>query len=365
MQFFTDVLCNHAISRIINCTIQCWIMLLIIGFPSKNNGLSSLTNENGMMTNKLFYLLSPHIAGVVSENVKLEMTNSTSSTVNIVDSSEFKEQQTVNQNLYDNQNIDNIALINTDDENYFELFRTPMKFGTENSTIVTTQIGAIAHIPCTIHHIGEGVVSWIRRKDYHLLTVGLTTYSSDERFCATHLKNSEDWTLQIKYVQKRDAGQYECQVSTHPPTSIFLELNVVEARAEIVGPTLKYLTPGSTLRLICKVLQSTEATAFIFWYHDNRMINYDLDRGINVTSEADFRYSELSIMHATKQNSGNYTCVPSNSQPASVMVHIFKGDVAAMYHEHRSGCAAIYINRDNLLVTQLFILSTMIIKVFS
>ena len=59
-----------------------------------------------------------------------------------------------------------------------------------------------------------------------------------------------------------------------------------EARAEIVGPTLKYLTPGSTLKLICKVLQSTEATAYIFWYHDNRMINYDLDRGINVSSEA-------------------------------------------------------------------------------
>lgn len=62
--------------------------------------------------------------------------------------------------------------------------------------------------------------------------------------------------------------------------------STVEARAEIVGPTLKYLTPGSTLKLICKVLQSTEATAYIFWYHDNRMINYDLDRGINVSSEA-------------------------------------------------------------------------------
>lgn len=187
------------------------------------------------MTNKQFYLLSPHITGVASENTKMDFVNSTSSTVSIVDSSEFKEQQTVNQNLFDNQNIDNIALINTDDENYFELFRIPMKFGTKNSTIVTTQIGAIAHIPCTIHHIGEGVVStinnvhyciefhtliltrkllchaegntvfsyminsfssmfqvsWIRRKDYHLLTVGLTTYSSDERFCATHLKNSE------------------------------------------------------------------------------------------------------------------------------------------------------------------------------
>ncbi|KAG5677325.1 hypothetical protein PVAND_007093 [Polypedilum vanderplanki] len=110
----------------------------------------------------------------------------------------------------------------------------------------------------------------------------------------------------------------------------------IQARAEIVGPSLKYLTPGSTLKLICKVLQSTEATAYIFWYHDNRMINYDLDRGINVSSEADFHYSELTILHTTKNHSGNYTCVPSNSQPASVVVHIFKGDVAAMYHEHRS-----------------------------
>lgn len=105
-------------------------------------------------------------------------------------------------------------------------------------------------------------VSWIRKKDHHLLTVGLTTYSSDERFSATHLKNSEvisshlpsnierifvltdennkllsifqDWTLQIKYVQLRDAGQYECQVTKYPPISILLELTVVGKHVELV-----------------------------------------------------------------------------------------------------------------------------------
>uniref|UniRef100_A0A182MSN7 Ig-like domain-containing protein n=1 Tax=Anopheles culicifacies TaxID=139723 RepID=A0A182MSN7_9DIPT len=46
------------------------------------------------------------------------------------------------------------------------------------------------------------------------------------------------------------------------------------------------MTPDSTLKLICRVVQSTEASAFIFWYHNNRMINYDLDRGINVSTEA-------------------------------------------------------------------------------
>ncbi|KAH8372162.1 hypothetical protein KR093_010352 [Drosophila rubida] len=218
------------------------------------------------------------------------------------------------------------------------VFGTPMYFGTENSTVVTTQIGATAHVPCTVHHIGEGVVSWIRKKDYHLLTVGLTTYSSDERFSATHLKHSEDWTLQIKFVQQRDAGVYECQVSTHPPTSIFLHLSVVEARAEISGPPIRYLTPGSTLRLQCRVVQNTEASEYIFWYHDNRMINYDIDRGINVSTEPDFQSSELTIQRTRREHSGNFTCVASNTQPASVLVHIFKGDnPAAMYHGHVGG----------------------------
>jgi hypothetical protein len=35
-------------------------------------------------------------------------------------------------------------------------------------------------------------VSWIRRKDYyHLLTVGLTTYTGDERYQAIHAQHSE------------------------------------------------------------------------------------------------------------------------------------------------------------------------------
>ncbi|KAJ8966424.1 hypothetical protein NQ317_001046 [Molorchus minor] len=39
---------------------------------------------------------------------------------------------------------------------------------------------------------------------------------------------TDTWTLQVKYVQARDAGQYECQVSTEPKMSHFITLNVVE-----------------------------------------------------------------------------------------------------------------------------------------
>lgn len=48
---------------------------------------------------------------------------------------------------------------NLDHNSLDELYKEPMYFGTENSTTITTQIGASAHLPCIIHHIGEGVVS--------------------------------------------------------------------------------------------------------------------------------------------------------------------------------------------------------------
>lgn len=107
--------------------------------------------------------------------------------------------------------------------------------------------------------------------------------------------------------------------------------NQTEARAEIIGQPVKYLTPGSVLKLNCRVIQSTEMAAYIFWYHNNRMINYDVDRGINVSIEANFHNSELTILNTQEKHSGNYTCVPSNSQPASVLVHIFKGMYIYVY----------------------------------
>lgn len=39
------------------------------------------------------------------------------------------------------------------------LYKSRMRFGTGNSTTVTSQVGASAHLPCTVHNIGEGVVS--------------------------------------------------------------------------------------------------------------------------------------------------------------------------------------------------------------
>lgn len=70
-------------------------------------------------------------------------------------------------------------------------------------------------------------VSWLRHRDVHILTVGSYTYTSDQRFQANHETNHDEWILQIKWAQKRDAGIYECQITTQPVRSYFVNLNVV------------------------------------------------------------------------------------------------------------------------------------------
>lgn len=100
-----------------------------------------------------------------------------------------------------------------------------------------------------------------------------------------------------------------------------------EARAEILGGPDKHVKSGSTLELTCVLRRSTEAPSYVFWYHNDRMINYDSSRGVLVEYA---RYSSvLQIKNAQKSDSGNYTCVPSNTHPASIHVHILNGKFMA------------------------------------
>lgn len=59
-------------------------------------------------------------------------------------------------------------------------------------------------------------VSWIRKRDLHILTSMSVTYTSDARFTIDGNPETDNWNLRIDYVQPRDAGIYECQVNTEP-----------------------------------------------------------------------------------------------------------------------------------------------------
>lgn len=78
--------------------------------------------------------------------------------------------------------------------------------------------------------IGRGFmsqVSWIRRRDSHILTIDWLLFIADDRFRIFLVEPTCTWTLQIKYVQPRDAGIYECQINTSPKMSHLVQLNVV------------------------------------------------------------------------------------------------------------------------------------------
>ncbi|CAG9834556.1 unnamed protein product [Diabrotica balteata] len=85
-----------------------------------------------------------------------------------------------------------------------------------------------------VYNLTISKVSWIRHRDLHLLTVGRFTYTSDQRFVSIHNPMTEDWTLQVRYPQRRDSGVYECQVGTTPPMGHTMVLSVVDGQSS--GP---------------------------------------------------------------------------------------------------------------------------------
>ncbi|KAK6631559.1 hypothetical protein RUM44_006087 [Polyplax serrata] len=99
----------------------------------------------------------------------------------------------------------------------------------DNSTKrdVVTTVGQSAYLYCRVRNLGDRAVSWIRKRDLHILTVGILTYTNDQRFQSLHSDGTDEWTLKISSPQIRDSGTYECQVSTEPKISQAFRLNVV------------------------------------------------------------------------------------------------------------------------------------------
>lgn len=235
---------------------------------------------------------------------------------------------------------------------------------------VTTQLGQTVYLNCIVNSLGDKIVTWIRRKDLHVLTVGMDTYVNDHRFQAIHLERSNDWALQIRYAQLTDQGLYECQVSSDPKMSLFVRLRVLVARAEIAGGMSQlFLKTGSTINLTCEISQSPEPPVFVFWYHNDRMINYDETAKSQILLRKAGRnaaVSRLIIHDAVPADSGNYTCGPSNADATSVAIFVLNGEKpAAIQHDAAStsvGHRGVIASASDTLVifTVLFTLWTLV-----
>ncbi|KAJ9580770.1 hypothetical protein L9F63_024050, partial [Diploptera punctata] len=84
---------------------------------------------------------------------------------------------------------------------------------------------------------------------------------------------------------------------------------------------------------------------YVFWYHNDRMINYDTSRGgITVETEPGPKtQSRLTIRDAHDTDSGNYTCSASNTEPASIYVFVSEGDKMAAIQRRKTSSGSVVL----------------------
>ncbi|XP_037080207.1 zwei Ig domain protein zig-8-like [Pollicipes pollicipes] len=198
---------------------------------------------------------------------------------------------------------------------------------------VVSPAGRPAHLHCKIQHLGDKTVSWVRKSDLHILTVGLFTYTTDKRFLALHSDGTQEWTLKVLAPTLDDSGVYECQVSTEPKISLPFQLHVVVPRARILGNREQHVNSGSDVNLTCHVSHDTSS---IYWYHNGRVINYRGQERLHL--ESSHTFSRLHITGVASSDSGNYTCDPAGTVPVWAVLHVINGEhPAAMQHNAANG----------------------------
>ncbi|XP_077276163.1 uncharacterized protein LOC143904983 [Temnothorax americanus] len=219
---------------------------------------------------------------------------------------------------------------------------------------VLAQTGGNALLPCQFN--SPGIVTWIRRKDRQLLTLGRDTHSIDTRFVVANNRNGPSWNLLIKNVKQEDAGLYECQIQTAPMQQRFVRLNITEAYSVIPGGPDLHVKQGSSLRLECQLMAAAESPSYVFWYREARMINYDNEPGVRF--ELRQNGSVLVVEKVKLSHGANYTCLPSNARPAHIMIHVIEEEEkpAAMHGgDRRNSTAATSSNIVLTLVALLII----------
>lgn len=75
--------------------------------------------------------------------------------------------------------------------------------------------------------------------------------------------------------------------------------------------------------LLISLFNLTTGLYSFYRYHEDRMINYDHEDGVSVSSK--LTSSILTVRNATARHGGNYTCAPANARQSSIYVHVLKG----------------------------------------
>ncbi|XP_043198270.1 hemicentin-2-like [Amphibalanus amphitrite] len=210
---------------------------------------------------------------------------------------------------------------------------------------VTVQSGDRAALSCRVKLLGSRPISWIRRRDFHVLTSRSTVFTNDARFSVQHRSGPvEDWALSVSPVTASDSGVYECQVSTGQGTlSQLVNMTVVQPAARILGAEVHRIEEGSDVTILCVIDQAVSDVGAIQWWRDNRSLadseRVSLQSSTSPTPARSPR-SQLHVRRATFLDSGLYTCGGPHVQADSVQVMVTEGDKIAAI-QRRGGAGSV------------------------
>ncbi|CAL4165201.1 unnamed protein product, partial [Meganyctiphanes norvegica] len=230
---------------------------------------------------------------------------------------------------------------------------------------ITVQRGKTAVLSCRVLNQGDKSVSWIRSKSLAILAVDKYKYSTDQRISVVYNEPNLEWVLRIRGVRTNDSGVYECQVSTKPVISFVVTMDVVDPvqpsfsypkmsdqqqvmepplvktdtvpRATIINGPEIFVHHGSLINLTCLVIHGTRSPVFVYWFHENQVIDYNWRSGVTVTTEQSRdTTSHLQVTHAQLNDSGKYICRPNHGEEASVRLHVLSGEYQAAMQTNTS-----------------------------
>jgi len=203
------------------------------------------------------------------------------------------------------------------------------------SSSVNVSFGRTARLKCFTYNVPNVSVSWIRHNDVNILSLNQLVYTKDQRVSVHVTGDMLEWELVIDDVTEEDAGQYECQVNTNPLSQLKAVLRVTKSFAHIQGDQELFMAEKSFLNLTC-LIHTVDTPQGVFWRHQEKLLLTDYEEGVIVTDFTRLNSSlvstSLSVWLTSPHQSGNYHCIPTNTQKATVKLHVLTGDMLrAMY----------------------------------
>ncbi|XP_068205507.1 uncharacterized protein [Palaemon carinicauda] len=192
-------------------------------------------------------------------------------------------------------------------------------------------LGRTAHLTCIIRNLHNYTVSWVRARDIHLLTAGLITYSSDQRFVPSNPGGGEKWMLRIHHVKFTDSGTYLCQISLSLPISMAVTLQVTEPIAVVHPGTDVFLKAGSQVVLVCEV-KGCPGPALPAWYR-----SYQLQDGTSIEEGHIYPTTEATTTRSTPTDTVNLRRISLKEFLASEYYSFERHNAHVKHKGHKKG----------------------------